>query len=585
MMNVNVTFHNDVTYSSDDKYLFDTDMVILCCDVVIILAAVLGIIGNTLLCVCILKTRSLRTFINATLMSALIGNLIACVTLLPLRVYLFTASLSTVNWATICSAAVFFRTFCDILQLFMLVIVSYERFQCVSSPFKKDGRAKRTALLIGLSWTLASGLSLLSAFIFVDSPLYDKCLINTTSNHFSWGTHDLYLIFPFGIGTLLIIIVFYGLIMFTLFKHRKRMIGHTVHRKNKVVPHMMNEDFKGVDKSFSNTDLSSILPRTPLHFSVTNVEKSSKYCETNLDRKNNTDDTQKTETVQHENTDKKLVTVERRDIKTTSILKHDKPVDNYAVKKSRLDVVKAPQAKSNNIEENIKKNELGNDKENDEENNEENKLEIRRNEKCLEETVVSKKEENENKQMESQQSPDKVCENGSSLKQNQVADQTLKVFLTNATPSCSNKTTTFHQQNASDGANTDSLIQIFDITGEVNRVSKKETNYSGSVCVMNSKSKELGKRKVEARAAKRIAIMIVLFICLWMPLPLTVLGTWNGNPSKAQAHLLVVTATIGMCSVVVNPLLHSILNRQLHASLKSMIRRRKCGSCLRHNDR
>ncbi|XP_061187439.1 uncharacterized protein LOC133195571 [Saccostrea echinata] len=554
MMNVNGTFYNDVIYSSDDNYLLDTDMLILCCDVVIILAAVLGIIGNTLLCVCILKTRSLRTFINATLMSALIGNLIACVTLLPLRVYLFTASRSAENWATLCSAAVFFRTFCELLQLFMLVIVSYERFQCVSSPFKKDGRARRTALLIGLSWTVASGLSLLSAFIFVDSPLYDKCLTNTTSNHFSWGTHDLYLIFPFGIGTLLIIIVFYGLIMFTLFKHRKRMTGHIVHRKNKVVPQMMNEDFKGVDKSCSNTDLSVILPRTPLHFSVSGVEKSSKYCETNFDFKNKIDDTQKDQKVQQENMDQTCVTVDRRDIKISSILKHEKTADNNAVNNSvKLNIVQIPQTRSNTMEE----------------NSEENKSEKGKNEECLEETVVAEKGD-ENEHLKTR-SPDKVY-------------QTLKIFLTNATPSCSNKTTTYHQQNASDGVNTDSLIQIFDITGEVNRVSKKETNYSGSVCVMNSKSKELGKRKVEARAAKRIAIMIVLFICLWMPLPLTVLGTRNGNPSIAQAQLLVVTATLGMCSVVVNPLLHSILNRQLHASLRNMMKRRKCGSCLRHNN-
>lgn len=207
-MNVTSTFNHDVLDIQDFNFILDTDVFILCCDVVVLLAAALGIVGNTLICVCIIKSRSLRTHINASLMSTLIGNLVACVTLLPLRVYLFTASKTDEeSWDSLCRAVVFFRTFNDTLQLFMLITVSYERYQSVTNPFKKNGRAKRTAVLIGLSWTASSGLSFLSAFLFVDSSLVDKCLPNTLTSRLSWGTHDLYLIFPFGIGTLFIIIV------------------------------------------------------------------------------------------------------------------------------------------------------------------------------------------------------------------------------------------------------------------------------------------------------------------------------------------------------------------------------------------
>lgn len=551
-MNVTSSFNHDVLDIQDFNFILDTDVFILCCDIVILLAAAFGIVGNTLICVCIIKSRSLRTHINASLMSTLIGNLVACVTLLPLRVYLFTASKTDEeNWDSLCSAAVFFRTFNDTLQLFMLITVSYERYQSVANPFKKNGRAKRTTVLIGLSWTASSGLSFLSAFLFVDSSLVDKCLPNTPTSRLSWGTHDLYLIFPFGIGTLFIIIVFYSLIMLTLLKHRKKMHSHTTRRKNRVVPQKNNEDFKGVDKSSSNSDISAIKLRTPQHFNIS-MEKSSKYSDFNLDVENKINNT---ESIQGILKDNKVPTSgnpkQRNKTNLLSINSNDKSSDK------QTEQLSVSQENVQNLQPGMPESDN----------------------KGIEQPL----EIADNSVVENIKNECTLYKDQSSRMSGEKAKDNLNTDLNLKAESLNDATSAYNQQKPVDCVNTDCVIRIYDINGVVNRVSTKDTTYSGSVCVMNSQSRELGKRKVEARAAKRIAIMIGVFTCLWIPLPLTVLVTRHSEFTILQAHSLIVTATLGMCSVVINPLLHSVLNRQLHASLKNMVSIRKCGCCTRHD--
>lgn len=546
-MNVTSTFNHDVLDIQDFNFILDTDIFILCCDVVILLAAAFGIVGNTLICVCIIKSRSLRTHINASLMSTLIGNLVACFTLLPLRVYLFTAlKTDEESWDSLCRAVVFFRTFNDTLQLFMLITVSYERYQSVTNPFKKNGRAKRTAVLIGLSWTASSGLSFLSAFLFVDSSLVDKCLPNTLTSRLSWGTHDLYLIFPFGIGTLFIIIVFYSLIMLTLLKHRKKLHSHTTRRKNRVVPQKKNEDFKGVDKSSSNSDISAIKLRTPQHFNIS-MEKTSKYSDFNLDVENRINNTESRQDIQKNN--KVSTNGDPKQLNKTNLSinsndkSSDKQTEQLSVSKENVQNLQQGMSECDNkgIEQPLKKADNS-------------EVEYIKNEFTISNDQASKMSDNK-------------------------AQDNLKTELSLKAESLNDAMSTISQQKPVDCVNTDCVIRIYDINGVVNRVSTKDTAYSGSVCVMNSQSRELGKRKVEARAAKRIAIMIGVFTCLWIPLPLTVLLTRDSEFTILQAHALIVTATLGMCSVVINPLLHSALNRQLHASLKNMVSVRKCGCC------
>lgn len=90
------------------------DVFILCCDVVVLFVVVFGIVGNMFICVCIIKLCLLRIYINVSLMSILIGNLVVCVILFLFCVYFFMVlKMDEESWDLLCRVVVFFRIFND----------------------------------------------------------------------------------------------------------------------------------------------------------------------------------------------------------------------------------------------------------------------------------------------------------------------------------------------------------------------------------------------------------------------------------------------------------------------------------------
>lgn len=90
------------------------DVFILCCDVVVLFVVVFGIVGNMFICVCIIKFCLLRIYINVSLMSILIGNLVVCFILFLLCVYFFMVlKMDEESWDLLCRVVVFFRIFND----------------------------------------------------------------------------------------------------------------------------------------------------------------------------------------------------------------------------------------------------------------------------------------------------------------------------------------------------------------------------------------------------------------------------------------------------------------------------------------
>ena len=219
------------------RYNHVPDGIIFICDVIMVLTIIVGIIGNASVGYCILHNKSLRTYINATLVSSSMANVIGCVCFIPLRIYLYTVRELRENADTLCDVVVFFRTFCDTINLFMLSAVSYERYQCVAFPFKKGGRIKRTVLFICVSWIVALVVSIISAVYMSDSALYDRCFPHFDAFLQKWGYHDAFVIFPVGLVSLLIIFLFYGLIIFTLYKHSMKMNKRFVKKKKQSRTH------------------------------------------------------------------------------------------------------------------------------------------------------------------------------------------------------------------------------------------------------------------------------------------------------------------------------------------------------------
>lgn len=119
-----------------------------------------------------------------------------------------------------------------------------------------------------------------------------------------------------------------------------------------------------------------------------------------------------------------------------------------------------------------------------------------------------------------------------------------------------------------------SNIDIVDFDGTVYKGVKVEGAVVGAVCVMNTTNRLEGRRKVEMRAAKRIAVMIGSFVLLWLPLPLIALFVSSRRQiSSSDIEALLVSASISSTTVAFNPILNLLLNKQLRSAATSILRR------------
>ena len=224
----------DVIYEKYRKYVTSGKSVVVFCDIVIGATIVFGLLGNIMICFCVLKCKHLRTHLNVNLVSSCVANIIGCCFLLPVRIILHTGYPPMEYIDALCKIGTFFRTLCDTLQFFMLTVASIERYQAIMNPFKKDGRWSRALLLVIGSWSLALTLSALSTILFVDSTLFVPCFMLNDAPQ--WGHHDSYLILPLGLSLISLIIVAYLLIIKTLVKHSDTMKNYAKRNKPKVAP-------------------------------------------------------------------------------------------------------------------------------------------------------------------------------------------------------------------------------------------------------------------------------------------------------------------------------------------------------------
>ncbi|KAL4226417.1 hypothetical protein ACF0H5_014400 [Mactra antiquata] len=119
-----------------------------------------------------------------------------------------------------------------------------------------------------------------------------------------------------------------------------------------------------------------------------------------------------------------------------------------------------------------------------------------------------------------------------------------------------------------------SQVDIVDFDGTVHKDVVVEGAVVGAVCVMNKSNKLEGRRSVEMRAAKRIAVMIGLFVLLWIPLPLAVvIASSRHRLSPKDIETLLLSASINASTVAVNPVLNLLLNKQLRSAAMTLIKR------------
>lgn len=116
-------------------------------------------------------------------------------------------------------------------------------------------------------------------------------------------------------------------------------------------------------------------------------------------------------------------------------------------------------------------------------------------------------------------------------------------------------------------------VDIVDFDGTVHKNVLVEGPVCGAVCVMNPTNRVAGRRKVEMRAAKRIAVLIGSFAALWLLLPITALVISNRKFLTIEdVETLLITSSISSITVVVNPVLNLLLNKQLRSASVSLFK-------------
>ncbi|OWF55864.1 5-hydroxytryptamine receptor 1A-alpha [Mizuhopecten yessoensis] len=97
----------------------------------------------------------------------------------------------------------------------------------------------------------------------------------------------------------------------------------------------------------------------------------------------------------------------------------------------------------------------------------------------------------------------------------------------------------------------------------------------GAVCLMTSRNRSKGRRRLELRTSKKIAILIGTFMGCWLPLPVFVVcNRISGQTSLSDTLVcvLLVLSTVGCSSVALNPIMVAMMNRQLNSALKSLLK-------------
>lgn len=120
---------------------------------------VLGLPGNLWVCWVVFRTKSLRNFNNALLVSLAVSDLLKCSVDTPL----FLLSLLRRVTVPVCALQQFTYALCSCVQLLTLVSISVERFQAIAFPFQTDRRKARVRLWILSIWVcgfVLAGISL-----------------------------------------------------------------------------------------------------------------------------------------------------------------------------------------------------------------------------------------------------------------------------------------------------------------------------------------------------------------------------------------------------------------------------------------
>lgn len=197
----------------------------------------IGSLANPIMVICIYRIWSTNISMCRNLFHLAIGDMIRVFFCLPIRAFTYFQLITfSSKVMLVFKIWIFLDIFTEILQLFILLLISSDRYYAVAKPFKKYNDQKRISFTLICSWTLSIvGASCASYFYEDYLKIIEACEINIML----YLLISLYLMFELGI--VIGILQFYLRTIYFLYKQKMKM---QILKRKKVHPFTTHSDVK-----------------------------------------------------------------------------------------------------------------------------------------------------------------------------------------------------------------------------------------------------------------------------------------------------------------------------------------------------
>lgn len=586
-----------------------------------------GVIGNVLVCISMYTCRSLRTANNALLLNLAAADLFACFLFTPLLFTLVIQSLisyEAVMPRFLCISQGWLRFVCSSVQQITLSSISAQRYAAIAHPLKRKGTKERVLAAVVISWLISVCISI-AAIHLQSSPIYELCPCSLGSG-IPTNLVDMYLLGPLGMICFLIVIFFYAMIFRTVRKHVKEKVGSSyeptssVTTANKrILPLKCCKmcGFRGGLKSnvvapIIDDHNSAELPKHDLLQGSSSLEAAERQHTSNMSIPEVTGDAylqhimtdteninsnhsmpqEYQESVNHSHGSFKLLDqqgLERVDTFSGPDGTEDigetysnflpsletKAVDgNSDMINSTYDVSINSELKSvRDYEQDMLDTEGG------------TKVEIETDKSCeiqcekLEDAPVLTMGQRETQLGELSQSAvdNTVREKDSNdLVQCEDVQDTVETHHVPHSDSTDNVPSVDGDKVLMTKGNTiwlaSEILPGASISVQDASIVTKELSSKiyGDVCLMNPKSRERGRRKIEAKTAKRALFIIAAFIICWFPMSII---TYLEISMNLPVEVKILVLTLSFLSAVINPIIYTFINTAYRNEFKRLLKK------------
>ena len=571
---INSTLNSFYNASDFDRYLHTLPpeklhamslAIKIVCIIILSISLIFGLFGNTIVCIAVKSSKTLQNSMNALLVNLAIADLCNCVFCIPMILAVISSRDGTaMARRELCLVTDFFQAYGGTVQLATLAFISFERYQAIADPFGKQKRLKRVKIGIGLCWMLGLLAGILAGCVMSDSPLTLRCTGSVYSIDTYYDAYGRYVLIPTGFTSLVFIVIFYLKIIILVKKHVEST-ETILNRKHKVHP----------------APTSAVIPISPPASQFQQPETNTHTTNYSPQKDNDTNNSRNGDGIVakalQENQNLKLLFLPQDNVKKGLVF-NSLHVPSKVEEKD-LDKTHAKGMLSSNTRPHS-------------------------NGLAMPSQTTSKTDGCNVRilpptlKLEPPLSPKVPIAVGIDVQNEarisgdaQVVANTspLAVDSSTALPSTSHDDTSIkkgdkaYPDEKTDsskihlGNNEETTIKIYSIEGTV--VSASATNeIAGSVCVINQKSRERGRRKMEARTAKRSAGVIGSFLLCWLLFPIVVIlrqHLQKVDSIQKMNDIQMVAITLATMTTALNPIVYGLVNKQFRTEYMKIMR--NCG--------